>query len=87
MQFGQPKDIAAVYLDRADPDKLSHKITVKRRVVFAIIAVVTLLGIIGSVAVLSVADDIQDYHDGYYADVIESLPPDAELAPTPLSEY
>ncbi|MGN1026934.1 MAG: DUF6120 family protein [Faecousia sp.] len=73
-EFGQPKDIAAIYLNQANPVCVSQKYFIRKRIVFGVIAVLVVLTLGVSFLAFSVKDDIQDLHDGYYVDTIEEYP-------------
>lgn len=90
--IGTPQSIAESFLERIDPEQLSHKVSAKRKIAIGVVAVVAMLAITLGVIAVAFADDIHQYFNGYYVDRLdvdeyEVLPSDAESTPVPIAEY
>lgn len=90
--IGTPQSIAESFLERIDPEQLSHHVSAKRKIAIGVVAVVAILAIALSVTAFIFADDIHRYFNGYYIDRVdvdeyEILPSNAENSPIPIAEY
>lgn len=83
--IGTPQSIAESFLERIDPEQLSHKMSAKRKIAIGVIAVVAALAIAIGIVVVVFADDLRNYHNGYDVDIHYELPSDT--IPSPLEEY
>lgn len=83
--IGTPQLIAESFLERIDPEQLSHKMSAKRKIAIGVIAVVAALAIAIGIVVVVFADDLRNYHNGYDVDIHYELPSDT--IPSPLEEY
>ena len=83
--IGTPQSIAESFLERIDPEQLSHKVSAKRKIAIGVIAVVAALAIAIGIVVVVFADDLRNYHNGYDVDIHYELPSDT--IPSPLEEY
>ena len=83
--IGTPQSIAESFLERIDPEQLSHKLSAKRKIAIGVIAVVAALAIAIGVIAVVFADDLHNYHNGYVVDFYEELP--SGVLPSPLEAY
>ena len=83
--IGTPQLISESFLERIDPEQLSHKMSAKRKIAIGVIAVVAALAIAIGIVVVVFADDLRNYHNGYDVDIHYELPSDT--IPSPLEEY
>ena len=83
--IGTPQSIAESFLERIDPEQLSHKMSAKRKIAIGVVAVVTALAIAIGIVVVVFAYDLHNYHNGYDVDIHYELPSDT--IPSPLEEY
>lgn len=83
--IGTPQSIAESFLERIDPEQLSHKVSAKRKIAIGVVAVVAMLAIALGIIAFIFADDLRNYHEGYDVDVYYELPSDT--MPSPLGEY
>ena len=83
--IGTPQLIAESFLERIDPEQISHKMSAKRKIAIGVIAVVAALAIAIGIVVVVFADDLRNYHNGYDVDIHYELPSDT--IPSPLEEY
>ncbi len=88
--IGSLESIAESFMARIDPKQLSHRLSVKRRVVISVVAIVTFLAISLGVTAYIFADDLQRFYDGYYVDNVEEydiLPSDLAPQQSPIAAY
>lgn len=83
--IGTPQSIAESFLERIDPEQLSHKMSAKRKIAIGVVAVVTALAIAIGIVVVVFANDLHNYHNGYDVDFCEELP--SVVLPSPLEAY
>lgn len=83
--IGTPQSIAESFLERIDPEQLSHKMSAKRKIAIGVVAVVTALAIAIGIVVVVFANDLHNYHNGYDVDFCEELT--SVVLPSPLEAY
>ena len=83
--IGTPQSIAESFLERIDPEQLSHKMSAKRKIAIGVVAIVTALAIAIGIVVVVFANDLHNYHNGYDVDFCEELP--SAVLPSPLEVY
>lgn len=83
--IGTPQSIAESFLERIDPEQLSHMMSAKRKIAIGVVAIVTALAIAIGIVVVVFANDLHNYHNGYDVDIHYELPSDT--IPSPLEEY
>ena len=82
--IGTPQSIAESFLERIDPEQLSHKVSAKRKIAISVVAVAAVLAIVLGVIAFTFADDLHNYHNGY---VVETLPEASVISPVPLEVH
>lgn len=88
--LGSPESIAESFMARIDPKQLSRRLSVKRRVVISVVAIVTFLAISLGATAYIFADDLQRFFNGYYVDNVEEydiLPSDFAPQQSPIAAY
>lgn len=82
--LGQPQEIAESFLERTNPEQLSRKLSVKRKIAIGVISIVAILAITLSIIAFIFADDFHDYRSGYAVETYEKTTNDVPL-PSPLT--
>ena len=85
--IGSPESIAKSFMDRVSPNELSHKLSAKRKIVAAILAIAIVLAAIIAVLVAVTTYKLQLFYDGYYVETFDSIPENADPAPSALYTY
>lgn len=84
--IGSPQSIAESFMARTDPEQLSHRLSVKRRIAVGIITIAVILAIVVGAIVAVTSYKRHNFYDGYFVDTVEELPSNAEPVPAPLTE-
>ena len=79
--FGSPESIAEAFLERLSPEEFSKRLSAKWNIAISIIAIVALLAIVLSVVSIVFANDIHNYHNGYFVDTRSELPSNFSISP------
>lgn len=69
--LGHPQEIAESFLERTNPEQLSRKLSVKRKVAIGVTAVVAVLALVLAVVAIRIAHDVSNIQNGHFEDYIE----------------
>ena len=84
---GSPHSIAQAFMAHLGPEQLSHRMSIKRKIVIGVISIAAILAIIVGSLVAVTAYKRHDFYNGYFVDTVDELPLDAEPTNSPVVEY
>jgi hypothetical protein len=83
--IGHPQAIAESFLERMNPEQLARKLSAKRKIAIGVISTMAILAIVLGILAITFADDIHNFHQGYYVDSLVELPSGVEPPPSPVT--
>ena len=83
--LGSPQEVARSFLESTDPERLSCKVSAKRRIAIGVVAVVAMLAVALGLMAFIFADDLHDYRGGYAVETYERNSSENVPMPSPLT--
>lgn len=84
---GSPHAIAQAFMAHLGPEQLSHRMSIKRKIVIGVISIAAILAIVVGSLVAVTAYKRHNFYNGYFVDTVDELPSNDEPNQVPLTEH